>query len=155
MRRGAAVLGCLSALLLGVGCNEYKYVEVPVSFNPANLDSSQTGYIYQCWITVSGADSTQFRLKDGKCPKKPPGVAPLDVGVFEFATFADSGSLTFKLEAFMAPGMQQNCKLGEGSTTVPLTGATTITAMTPLVVSKVGDPAACSNVTPPTSDAGI
>ena len=155
MRRGVAVLGCLSALLLSVGCNEFKYIEVPVSFNPANLDSSQTGYIYQCWITVSGADSAEFRLADGKCPKRPAGVAPLDVGTFEYSTFADSGSLTFKLEAYMAPGMQQNCKLGEGSTTVLLSGATTITATMPLVVSKVGDPSTCSNVTPPTSDAGI
>ena len=69
---------------------------------------------------------------------------------FEFSTFAESGSLTFKLDAYMAPGMKQECLLGSGSTTVPLTGATTITAMTPLVVSKVGDPSTCSNVTPPT-----
>jgi hypothetical protein len=150
MRRSGAVLGCLAGLALLAGCNTYKYFEIHVTFDPATLDSSQTGYISSCWVTVSGADSAQFRLKGNVCPPPASSVAPLDVGTFEYSSFADSGSLTFKLEAFTGVGMQQNCKLAEGTKTVAVTSLTTITDM--LLVSKVGT--ACTAVTMPTSDGG-
>jgi hypothetical protein len=149
MRRG--LLGCLAGLaLMAGGCNSYKYFEIHALFDPATLDSGQTGYISSCWVTVSGADNAQFRLQGNVCPPPANSTAPLDIGTFEFSTFADGGNLTFKLSGYTGVGMMPNCKLAEGSTTVAVSGATTITGT--LTAAKVGE--ACTAVTPPKGDGG-
>jgi hypothetical protein len=152
MRRGAIALALLGLASLA-GCNNYKYFQIHVTFDPATLDSSQTGYISSCQVTVSGSESSSFRLRGDKCPPPSSSVAPLDVGTFEYASFVDEGSLTFKVEAFTGIGQTPDCRLAAGMLTVPVTGATTIIPTMPLVVSKVG--MACTSVTPPKVDGGM
>jgi hypothetical protein len=157
MTRGA-LLGCLGGLLLAgaSGCNTYKYFEIHLSFDPMSLQSDQSSAISQCWITVSGADSAKFRLRPDKCPPKVNATAPLDVGTFEFSTFADSGSLTFKFDGYLGVGMESRCILATGTKMVPVSGLTTITDS--LVAAAANPPPAqdCYSVTPPkTGDGGI
>jgi hypothetical protein len=123
-------------LLAGaLGCNEYKYVNVPVSFDQGSFDDSDLGLIHTCKVTVTGADSTSFYLE--KCPDRSMA-DPHDVGTFEYSTFADSGTLKFELRAWTGLNQTDQCQIGLGSTSVPVTGATTITAPMPLVVAKSG-----------------
>jgi hypothetical protein len=133
-------------LLLGAsGCHEYKYVNVPASFEQASFDDSEIGTIHTCKITVSGADSDSFYL--AKCPDLSK-TDPHDLGTFEYSTFADSGTLKFELEAFTGLNQTDACRIGAGSVTVPVSGLTTIMA-NPLIVVQTG-PGCLNNV----SDAG-
>jgi hypothetical protein len=142
--------GLLGALLLplalagAAGCNEYKYYDIHVSFDPGTLDSSQTGLISSCQVTVSGADSASFRLLKN-CPPHN-STAPLDVGAFEYSSFADSGTMNFTVDVYTGMGQKAECKLGTGMTSVKITGETTLTGN--LVVANTGN-APCTNVTPP------
>jgi hypothetical protein len=143
---GLAKLTALALpLLLGAGCNTFKYFDIHVSFDPLTLDSTQSKLVSVCKVTVSGADSTNFTLKDTVCPNHGT-VAPLEVGVFEYSSFADSGTMNFKLEAFTGLGEKPECILGTGTAAVAITSATTLTG--DLVIKKTG--MACTAVTPPT-----
>jgi hypothetical protein len=84
----AAVLG---AALVG-GCNTYHYYDIDVTFASPFTDE-QASVMKLCEVQVSGAASDLLVLI---CP---PMKYP-NLGTFEYATFADSGSITFTLNAY-------------------------------------------------------
>lgn len=148
---GALVLGLAGAFgLLGTGCSEYKYFEVHVKFDLNMFTSATAQDIQFCKVTVSGADSSNFRI--GNCPPPVNALPPLDVGVFTYSSFADSGTMTFKLDAYTSMNeLRPECIFGTGMTSIAVSSPMTI--MTSLTVGKSGNPS-CSDVTPPT-DGGI
>jgi hypothetical protein len=122
------VLAALPVLLGTSGCNTYKYFDVHVTFDQSagNFDVSLAGSVDHCRLTVSGADSGTFTLAPGTCPNRA-GSNLLDVGVFEYSTFADSGNLRFDVDAFQGANMESEaCRIGTGNTTIPVASAMTI-----------------------------
>jgi hypothetical protein len=130
--------------LSGAGCSEYKYFDISVGFDPA-YPSTAAAEVKFCKVTVSGADSSEFRI--GNCP---PANHPLNVGVFTFSSFADSGTMNFKLDAYTSVNERAECISGSGTASVPVTGQTTILGT--LVIKRTAP--GCTNVTPP-NDGGI
>jgi hypothetical protein len=84
----AVVLG---AALVG-GCNTYHYYDIDVKFM-SPFTESQASVMKLCLVDVSGAASDTLALD---CP---PDKYP-DLGTFEYATFADSGTITFTFDGF-------------------------------------------------------
>lgn len=124
-------------LLFGaLGCHEYKYVDVPTSYDQETFDDSDIHLIHSCKVIVTGAESTEFALPLEKCADTSKA-DPHDVGTFEYSTFADSGTLNFELRAWTGLNQTDQCQIGLGSTSVSVTGATTITAPN-LVVKRTG-----------------
>jgi hypothetical protein len=141
---GRLALALALPLLAGAGCNTFKYFDIHVTFDPATFNTSSAAEVSVCRVTVSGADSASFRLSDTSCPSHN-NVAPLEVGVFEYSSFADSGIMNFKLETFVGQVEKADCKSGEGTVAVPVTAATTIKA--DLKVVKTASPP-CLSTTP-------
>ena len=83
----AVVLGGLSS-----GCNTYHYYDIDVKF-VSPFTANDASVIKLCLVEVSGAASDTVVLD---CP---PANYP-DMGTFEYATFADSGSITFTFNGF-------------------------------------------------------
>jgi|SRR5450631_510084 len=86
----------LAAVVLGAalfgGCNTYHYFDVDVKFM-SPFTSTQASVMKLCLVEVTGAASDTLSLS---CP---PDNYP-DMGTFEYATFADSGPITFTFKAF-------------------------------------------------------
>ncbi len=61
---------------------------------------------------VTGAATDDFPLDAGLCKTTSP--ATLDMGMFEYSTFADSGNLTFTLKLFEYPESNAACQIGAG-----------------------------------------
>jgi hypothetical protein len=150
MKNTLLKLGLAATALLGAGCNEYKYFDIHVAFDPAMYDSRDTGLVTLCQVTVSGAASGKFTLPPGLCPNRVGGAAT-DAGTFEFSTFADSGTVTFQVDTYTGAGLQPDCITGTGMTPVAVAGPSTIKAE--VVIKKTGK-AACTNTTQP-MDASI
>ena len=92
--------GALAALVLLVGaggCHTFKYFDVNVSFDQG-IDDGTLGSISRCRILVTGAESSSFVLE--RCPNRATDGDPHDVGVFEYSSFAESGTLNFELRAY-------------------------------------------------------
>jgi hypothetical protein len=143
LKTASRALAVALPLLFGAsGCHEYKYVNVPVSFDQATFDDSELGLIHTCKVTVSGADSTTFYLQN--CPDRSMA-DPHDVGTFEYSTFADSGTLKFELRAYTGLNQTDACQIGLGTVSVPVSGLTTING-SPLIVAQSG-PGCANNVT--------
>jgi hypothetical protein len=149
-------LACLALPLVfglaAAGCHTYKYYDLHVTFDPTGM-GTMPGFtkasaftVQVCRVTVSGADSAQFNLPHGdvlgasnadqRCPNLSPTGDPLDAGLFEFSTFADSGSLKFTLDAFQMLSETDNCKIGTGSVSLPVSGM--ITTMGNLPIQYTG-----------------
>ena len=81
-------------------------------------------------MTVSGADSADFRHRPANgCPPLCRWCIGPHMGIFEFATFEDSGTLDFTVAAFDdATTTVDACKTGQGVKTVAASTATTNTA---------------------------
>ncbi len=90
------------ALLAAAGCSEYHYYDIDVTFNTAPgqfMGTNEVSTIQRCVLTVSGADSATspaYRLENGCPPMTPAGIGT-HMGITEFATFEDSGQLTFTI----------------------------------------------------------
>jgi hypothetical protein len=133
----------LPLLAATVGCKEFKYVDMQINFDQVTFASGKAFRVGLCHITVSGADSGDFFMKDNPTNKTDTcanhtGVGnPLMGGKFEWSTFADSGTLNFKLEAYEGMAVRPECLLGEGTSSVKLnsmmtlTGDITVTNSTP------------------------
>ena len=140
MRAGARFARLALPILLafaGIGCHTFKYFDVAVNFDPVTFTNVNDVFrIRVCRVTVSGADSSVFRLPTTRpvdrpmaaiCPNHTGMGDSYSGGTFEFATFAESGSLTFKLEGFEGSGENANCLLGSGMTPmIPVSGMMTI-----------------------------
>ena len=130
--RSILVAFCLLAGLVvgGAGCNTYRYFDVQVTFdataNPPFTKASAFS-VAVCQVTVSGAAHDSFKLPDGTCPDMRTNGNPLSGGAFEYSTFADSGNITFALDAFQDVSQADNCKIGSGTLTLPVTGIITTT----------------------------
>jgi hypothetical protein len=155
--RGATLtfLTLALALLAGAsGCRQYKYFDIHMRFDPTpvsgmsqGFDSTVAGRVKLCKVAISGADQDSFDVPD--CWKGSMRPDPLDIGSFEFSTFADSGDLTFTATAFeILP--TPDCKLGDGSTTIKVTSMMTITGE--IAIKKNDD--GCPNVPNPTPTDG-
>src|SRR5215470_15835118 len=115
-----ALAGLLLALpLAGSGCHDFKYVDVAVRFDPTPAQGQTTGFdsasaftVNICRVNVSGAATDSFVLPEGSCPNRLNKNDPLNVGTFEYSTFADSGNITFTLQAFQGNVERADCKLG-------------------------------------------
>jgi hypothetical protein len=91
-------------------------------------------------FSVSGEDSGSFRIGPNR-QNLPLQGGSTTLGIVEFSTFADSGTLNFKVEAYASNVTVPSCKVGEGTKSITATSASTV--MDSLVVNKTGDFAAC------------
>jgi hypothetical protein len=127
------------ALLAAAGCNEYHYYDVSVAFNIASgkfAGTNEISTIQRCVLTVSGADSaTLVSGFENGCPPMSAAGISTQMGISEFATFADSGQLTFTFSAYDDTTLVDACKTGQGVQTVQATSAST-TAVA-LTVDKI------------------
>jgi hypothetical protein len=147
MRRLSTRLAALALpALVGLGasgCHTYKYVDSSVTFDQT-IDDSDILTVQRCRVVVTGADSDDFLLHNCPNPNEPdPHVGP----AFEFSTFAESGTLHFEFKGFQGLTDKPECLLLDGKLDVPVTGATTISAM-PINVTKAGP--GCTSVSPVT-----
>lgn len=139
LRSSVVGLCALAALgVAGAGCNTYRYFDVQVTFDatatpPFSRASAFT--VQACQVVVSGADHDTFLLTNG-CPDMRVNGNPLSGGVFEFSTFADSGTLTFTLDAYQDDLRTEPCRIGHGELALPVTG--TITTVGELKVKNTG-----------------
>jgi hypothetical protein len=134
----------LLALVAAAGCSEYHYYDINVKFNlttaSGGFGAGETGSIQVGIFSVSGADSAELRI--GPNNRGLPllgGAATL--GIVEFATFEDSGTFNFKFEAFCSNVTNAQTKVGEGTTSVAASTATTSSGE--LTVNKTAEFANC------------
>lgn len=131
--RGARALRALRSLLavaalplamavLAGGCNSYRYFDVHLTLGNG-FDVTKAFKINNMVITVSGADSGRQTLPTGKCPNRATaiGTNPLDCGIFEFSTFADSGNLTFIATGYEGQLQNDTTKCGDGTVSISVT----------------------------------
>ena len=71
---------------------------------------------------------------------------PLDAGTFQFSTFAESGTITFKLDGYTSTGIDPMCITASGEKAVKITGESTI--MDSLVINKVAGGKICNSMPP-------
>lgn len=124
------------ASLGAAGCNEYHYYDIDVTFNTASgqfAGINEVSTIQVMRMLVSGADNADFQI--GPNANGLPLVTGAHLGVFEFATFADSGTLTFTAMAFDDATSNPACRTGQGMKSVEATSKTTNDVM--LTVDKV------------------
>jgi hypothetical protein len=151
--RTLGALGLLAApLFAGAGCVDYKYYEIHVTFDntTGGFDTNTTQDVELCQVTASGAASDSFPLPPGRCPNKVRDmngfiVNPFDSGTFQFSTL-QSGTVTFKLEAYTGAGRDETCKTGEGSVTVMQTGVQPFRGE--LKITRIPTGKTCNNSTP-------
>jgi hypothetical protein len=127
------------ALVAAAGCNEYHYYDVSVTFNIASgqfAGTNEISTIQRCVLTVSGADSATLvsGLENGCPPMSAAGIST-QMGISEFATFADSGQLTFTFAAYDDSTLVDACKTGQGVKTIEATSASTTSVA--LTVDKI------------------
>lgn len=122
----AGLLLTAGALATG-GCSTYHYYDIDVQFGSVSLE--EAGVLQICELDVTGADSHSTHLPSSTVGDKTT-VCPIDrnwpdMGKFEFATFADSGTLTFKVTGYkgLPAGPATLCTTG----TVDLPANSTIT----------------------------
>jgi hypothetical protein len=108
------VLALLGTALVG-GCDTYHYYDIDVkAMTP--VTQTEISIMNYCEVLVTGAASGSVSLIGGDgCP---PANFP-DIGTFEYATFADSGEITFTFNGYL-----QNLDPADLCTTA----ATTVTA---------------------------
>jgi len=130
--------------LAAAGCNDFHYYDITVSFN---INQSTGGYpqtevasVQTLLFNVSGADSGSFRI--GPNANGLPLVAgATNLGTVEYATFADSGTLTFTVQAYNSSRTTADCQTGSGMKAVMASSAST--TMDAVIINKTG--AGCTN----------
>jgi hypothetical protein len=135
------------ALLLGAsGCHTFKYFDVNVSFDQV-IDDGTLKSISRCRVLVTGAESSSFVLE--RCPNRATTGDPHQIGVFEYSSFAESGTLNFELKAYTGLNETPACLIADGMVSIPVTAATTIMGSLPVMPMGTG----CASVSP-VSDGG-
>jgi len=118
---GVALLG-LSALA-SVGCKDLHYYDVTVKFDGTTISDGAGSKAETCHVYVKGADTDDFYFGNPmECAVRKQG---LTLGTFEFSSNADSGSLTFTLQAYDGIPEDTQCLFGQGSVEIPV-GLTTV-----------------------------
>ena len=130
-------IACVAAAT--AGCSEYHYYDIDVTFDTGAMGfagTNEISTIQRCVMNVSGADSGQIVMGlTENCPPMTAAGIGTHVGVVEFSTFKDSGSLTFTFDAYDDQTLTAMCKTGSGTKTLTATSATT--TMDTLMVEKV------------------
>jgi hypothetical protein len=85
-------------------------------------------------MSVTGADSGTLYIGPSKMGL-PLTAGATHLGIVEFATFADSGDLTFTLRGYNGQ-ITEACKVAEGAKTIAATSPST--TMDSLTVNKTG-----------------
>jgi hypothetical protein len=137
------------ALGLG-GCSTYHYYDIQVERGSVSIE--QVGVLQLCHLDVTGADSHSVDLPsslngDTKHTICPPPSSSTVMGTFEFATFEDSGSLTFTVTGFKDsfPSSDNLCTSG----TLTLKASSQITTMGTLKLDSFDDTKCPNNVVHP------
>jgi hypothetical protein len=140
MKKLAGTLLFVSSLLLIVvaqGCNTYSYFDVEMKLGTA-YNTVAIGRINSCHVFVTGGSADDFTLPYANCHTIDPGTR--NVGKFQYATFADSGSaVTFTLHLFEKVESAE-CELGTGSTTLTVEGGKTVAGSLTVDTLKAGCP---------------
>jgi len=137
MRRLLPMLALVAASVGAAGCNEYHYYDIDVTFNTAAgqfAGINEVSTIQVLVMSVTGADSDVLQIGPNS------GGLPLQtgahLGIFEFSTFADSGQLNFKIDAYDDDSSANpGCKTGEGTKTI--NASATITVMETMTINKI------------------
>ena len=134
MRRTGLLVALLGLFATGAaGCKDLHYYDVNVTFDAASFgNGGQVSTIEICHVYVTGADTGDFYV-DKNCP---PPMSGLTMGVFEYSSNADAGSLTFTMKAYNGIPEDTQCLFGMGAVTIPV-GATTVNGE--LKVTNVGN----------------
>jgi hypothetical protein len=131
-----ALLSTLAVALGAAGCDTYHYYDMDLQFDTStgNFTVATVGEAQLCRILISGADSHELDLPD--CALNTGISNTTDVGTFEFATFADSGTLTFTVNAYTAITPTAQCLYGMGTTSIQ--ASSTVTQKGKLVIEPDG-----------------
>jgi hypothetical protein len=133
------------ALAAAAGCSEFHYYDIDVSMvvggsNGFSATAAEVTRIQVLVMTVMGADSGTIYM--GPNANGLPLGNTGQLGVVEYSTFKDSGTLNFKVEAYdSSTSIVPNCKVGEGTTAIQASSMTTNTGA--VMVSKTGDFTLC------------
>ncbi|MFL5308476.1 MAG: hypothetical protein ACJ8F1_24910 [Polyangia bacterium] len=145
--RFVALATMAAAALLSVGCNTYHYYDVTIKLDTSSLPLEKAGYLQFCQVRVSGADNELLKLP--KTTAEGMVACPIGqnypvLGTFEYATFADSGKLTFTFAGFDTTGSTATSfQCASGS--VDFTASSTITQAMDMTVT--GGPNECVSQT--------
>ena len=118
LRAGWLPGALLLAAVAGSGCNTYSYFQVSVKLDDS-FSPPRRGIVNICDVFVTGAASSEFTLKSCSQP------ASNDVGSFDYATFSESGMVTFTLKMFKGVGERADQEIGTGTVTLPISSGTT------------------------------
>ena len=119
----------------GLGCKDYSYYDVHVTFDATSF-VGQVSHVQACHLSVTGAETHDYNINDNtrNCP--PPNNG-LDMGIFEYSSLADSGQLTFTMKVYKSTIESESCVFGSGTKTVSLPAPLT-TNVVDLTVVQMG-----------------
>ncbi len=142
-------LSVVAGALALAGCNTYHYYDIDIKFG--SISEPEAGVLQLCHLDVSGADSHHADLPSSSIGD-PTTVCPIahnwpDMGKFEFATFADSGSITFTILGYKDTQRIPDhlCTTG----TLTMTASSQITQQWTLTMGSFDDGKCPNNVVPP------
>jgi hypothetical protein len=96
LRWGLSLVVALVGVSVVAGCNTYHYYDIDIR-GMSPVTETQTSSMTFCQVVVTGAASDTIGLAGGVgCP---PSNFP-DIGTIEYATFADSGQITFTFNGY-------------------------------------------------------
>ena len=139
MRGLLLALVLASASLGAVGCSEYHYYDIDVTFDTSSgqfAGINEISTIQVMRMLVGGADNADFQI--GPNANGLPLVTGAHLGVFEFSTFADSGTLDFTAQAFDDATSSPGCLTGQGTKSVEASSTITNTVMITVMKTAVG-----------------
>lgn len=140
-RLGLASLAlALAGPALGAaGCDSYHYYDMDLVFSSAWAGGiNSAGAAQLCKVSITGADSHDFSLNN--CGFMSNNSNYPDVGTFEFATFADSGTLTFTVNAYNGTPPGPACLFGTGMVSINASSQVTQTGMVTIEPDGTGCP---------------
>jgi hypothetical protein len=118
--RNVIVVGVL--LLAGMGCSTYSYLDFEVKLDPS-FSSITAQSISHCHMFVTGAVTDDFtipELRDDKTALCPPNQGTTDITRVNYSTFAESGDVTFTLNAYTGSTEKPDCLFAQGATTMKI-----------------------------------
>ncbi len=142
-------LSVVAGALATAGCNTYHYYDIDIQFGA--ITEPQAGVLQLCHLDVTGAASHSASLPSSSIGD-PTTVCPIahnwpDMGKFEFATFADSGSITFTIKAYKDTVQSADNLCTTGSVT--MTATSQITQQGTITMGSFDDTKCPNNVVPP------
>ncbi len=142
-------LSVMAGTLAAAGCNTYHYYDIDIKFG--TITEPEAGVLQLCQLDVSGAASHSASLPSSSIGD-PTTVCPIahnwpDLGRFEFATFADSGSITFTIKAYKDTARTDDNLCTTGSLT--MTATSQITQQGTMTMGAFDDTKCPNNVVPP------